>query len=51
MKTRILLVDDEASARLLFEELLHDKEVEVVTAANGIPFGRFQPRHPRPALA
>jgi len=34
MKTRILLVDDEASARLLFEELLHDKEVEVVTAAN-----------------
>jgi DNA-binding NtrC family response regulator len=32
MKTRILLVDDEASARLLFEELLNDKPIELVTA-------------------
>ncbi|MCX7168086.1 MAG: sigma-54 dependent transcriptional regulator [Rhodocyclales bacterium] len=34
MKTRILLVDDEASARLLFEELLYDKPIELVTAIN-----------------
>ncbi|MCX7175462.1 MAG: sigma-54 dependent transcriptional regulator [Proteobacteria bacterium] len=34
MKTRILLVDDEASARLLFEELFHDKPVELVSAIN-----------------
>jgi len=34
MKTKILLVDDEASARLLFEELFYDKRIELVTAAN-----------------
>ncbi|MCX7173572.1 MAG: sigma-54 dependent transcriptional regulator [Proteobacteria bacterium] len=34
MKTRILLVDDEASARLLFEELFYDKPIELVTAVN-----------------
>lgn len=31
MKTKILLVDDEASARLLFEELFHDKSTELTT--------------------
>ena len=34
MKTRILLVDDEASARLLFEELFHGKPVDLVMAIN-----------------
>jgi len=34
MKTRILLVDDEASARLLFEELFFGKPVDLVTAVN-----------------
>lgn len=36
MKTRILLVDDETSARLLFEELFYDKPVELVTAINAV---------------
>ncbi|MCX7150120.1 MAG: sigma-54 dependent transcriptional regulator [Rhodocyclales bacterium] len=31
MKPKILLVDDEASACLLFEELLHDKPIELIT--------------------
>lgn len=34
MKTQVLLVDDEASARLLFEELLHDRPIDLVTAIN-----------------
>lgn len=34
MKAKILLVDDEPFSRKLFEDLLHNKEVELVTAVN-----------------
>lgn len=34
MKAKILLVDDEPFSRKLFEDLLRNKEVELVTAAN-----------------